>query len=152
MCPMGMRRTGQALVVLVAALLSPGCSDASEDLDAARATWEKTQPSSFSYTYRAGCQIVTVGRVTVENGQTRVRILEGDPQSMRPDDVNIDALFGYAEQALRDADQAKIQYSEKYGYPERSEVDTDESAVDDECAFIVSDFRPGGDGRIRTDR
>lgn len=131
----------RAAAAAAAVLLAFGCSGQAEDLQAGRATWDRTEPAAYSYTYRGGGQTLQEARVTVADGKATVEVVEGDPEMLNAGTVGINAVFHYAEEALREADDADIDYDDAYGYPESAQVDRDENAIDDEYGWRVKDFK-----------
>lgn len=148
------------LVVLVL----PSCSllgigdDEQDELEEHRAIWQNQNISSYRYTLQVGCfcprwpyparitvQTDTVAAVldpetedTLRHPVTEAPVLQEAPE-MYP---RVEGLFEVVERAIEeDYHELSVEYSERFGYPERIELEIHENATDDRVTYDVSEFR-----------
>lgn len=126
---------------VVAFALLAGCGSGLDDLSEAQQKWERERPAAYSYTYRAAAMLPQEARVTVRGSKVTLRLVQDNGTGPRPDQVSVDAVFGYVDEALRDADDVDVEYDGTYGYPVLLRVDDDERAVDDEYGVTIRDFK-----------
>ncbi len=139
-----------ALVLLAAG----GCGDDPlspevEALTSARARWESTGYSHYTYLYRLSCfcppQLLETARVTVSDGQiTAVFLVESDIPA--PPDTyalyqTIDGLFDrLARDLASDPAVFEVTYHGAAGYPTSAQVDISEQIADEEYSYTASDL------------
>jgi hypothetical protein len=120
-----------------------------EALESARARWESTGYTSYTYHYRLSCfcppQLLETARVGVTDGQvTSVYLLDSDAPAP-PDTYNlyetIDGLFERLEMALAtDPEVFEVTYDGAAGYPTSAQVDISYQIADEEYSFTASDL------------
>ncbi len=137
---------------LVALLLS-GCGLLpNSQLAAGRDRWQKAGISHYRYNLTVGCFCAFSQRtpltIEVANGVVQSMTYKdgtpvpADQVSLFTDYSTIDALFRYTGEALRQADEIKVQYDPTYGFPSSVQIDFIKQAVDDELWLTVANFQP----------
>jgi hypothetical protein len=124
-----------------------------EALASARARWEATGYTDYTYLYRLSCfcppQLLETARVSVADGQiTAVYLLDSDAPAP-PDSYNlyhtIDGLFDRLAQSLAsDPVVFEVTYDGAAGYPRSAQVDISEQIADEEYSFTASDLAEVG--------
>jgi hypothetical protein len=122
-----------------------------EALASARARWESTGYTDYSYLYRLSCfcppQLLEKARVRVSDGQiTDVYLVHSDSPAP-PDSYSfyhtIDGLFDrLAESLASDPVIFEVRYDGAAGYPTSAQVDISEQIADEEYSFTASDVAP----------
>ncbi len=144
----------RSLLLALVLLAAGGCGDDPlspevEALASARARWESTGYSHYTYLYRLSCfcppQLLETARVTVSDGQiTTVFLVESDIPA--PPDTyalyqTIDGLF---DRLARDLENDPVVFEVTYdgaaGYPTSAQVDISEQIADEEYSFTASDL------------
>jgi hypothetical protein len=124
-----------------------------EALAGARARWEATGYTDYTYLYRLSCfcppQLLETARVSVSDGQiTAVYLLDSDAPAP-PDSYNlystIEGLFErLAESLAADPVVFEVTYDGAAGYPTSAQIDISEQIADEEYAFTASDLAAAG--------
>lgn len=124
-----------------------------EALASARARWEATGYTDYTYLYRLSCfcppQLLETARVSVSDGQiTAVYLLDSDAPAP-PDSYNlyqtIDGLFDRLAQSLAaDPVVFEVTYDGAAGYPRSAQIDISEQIADEEYSFTASDLAAAG--------
>jgi len=149
------RRTAFRTFVLGLFLLTvSGCGDDPlspevEALASARARWESTGYTDYTYLYRLSCfcppQLLETARVSVSDGQiTDVYLMDSDTPAPL-DSYNlyhtIDGLFDrLAESLANDPVVFEVTYDGTAGYPTSAQIDISEQIADEEYSFTASDL------------
>ncbi len=147
------RRLALAVVVLSLAT-GAACADdplgpEEEALADARARWEATGFTSYTYTYRMACfcppQILETALVSVSEGQvTGVYLVDSaTPASPETFDLyhTIDGLFDRLDANLaQEPVQFEVTYHREAGYPTSADVDISRQIADEEYSFTASDL------------
>ncbi len=150
-----MRRTAfRTLVLGLFFLTVSGCgndplSPEVEALASARARWESTGYTNYTYLYRLSCycppQLLETARVSVSDGQiTEVYLVDSDTPAP-PDSYSwyhtIDGLFDrLAESLAADPVVFEVTYDGTAGYPTSAQIDISEQIADEEYSFTASDL------------
>jgi hypothetical protein len=140
-------------IIVVSGLAVLACGDSVgprlNELDKARATWNRANTSQYEFGFVQHCgecppglglpyhvRVFNNGSITMTNIQTG---------GEAPDNVErptIPLLFSRIETTLRnDPAQFRAEYDRSLGYPRSVSVDINETAIDDEWGFIVSNLR-----------
>jgi hypothetical protein len=124
-------------------------------LDSQEARWHATGLTSYEMKVHIGCFCPFFDRmpltVQVRNGQV-VSVLDSQGQPVAPDDpirahdnerlMTIDGVFGFARDAIRNADETKVAYDAARGHPTSLSIDYIKLAMDDELGVNIADVRP----------
>ena len=148
----------RTLVLGLLLVTANGCGDDPlspevEALASARARWESTGYTDYTYLYRLSCfcppQLLETARVSVSGGQiTAVYLLDSD-RPAPPDSYNlyhtIDGLFDrLAESLAADPVVFEVTYDGASGYPTSGQIDISEQIADEEYSFTASDLAASG--------
>jgi hypothetical protein len=148
----------RTLVLGLLLVTANGCGDDPlspevEALASARARWESTGYTDYTYLYRLSCfcppQLLETARVSVSGGQiTAVYLLDSD-RPAPPDSYNlyhtIDGLFDrLAESLAADPVVFEVTYDGAAGYPTSAQIDISEQIADEEYSFTASDLAASG--------
>ena len=142
------RSTCLALFVLLGACESAFGPNGTNELEAARARWSAAAVSDYSFSLRRSCfcppESIGPVLITVSNGQVVARTLieAGIAVSDQERWPAMEGVFDYAERALREADEATVEFHPQWGYPTQITVDWIRQAVDDEESLTVLSFEP----------
>ncbi|MEX2473402.1 MAG: DUF6174 domain-containing protein [Gemmatimonadota bacterium] len=116
------------------------------ELERARALWEATGPSDYSYAVERLCFCGYTGpaRVTVEDGEvvSVVSLTEQQPPIEPSEDLfpSVDGLFDILEDAMaRDAHSITATYDPETGVPVEFFIDYQEFTVDEELGMRVTE-------------
>lgn len=146
------------LVVGLLLVTVNGCGDDPlspevEALASARARWEATGYTDYTYLYRLSCfcppQLLETARVSVSDGQiTAVYLLDSDAPAP-PDSYNlyhtIEGLFDRLAQSLAsDPVVFEVTYDGATGYPTSAQIDISEQIADEEYSFTASNLAAEG--------
>jgi hypothetical protein len=156
------RRPAVSLFGLLAAIplvLGASCSvlgvdgydDERERLEAARAAWQAQGIDSYSYVLQRSCFCgggTTPAVVVVEAGErvSVTAVASGEPIDAPFAELylTIDELFDFVEDAIdRKAHEITVSYDAERGIPLSVSIDYDENTIDEEMAFMASQFQPG---------
>lgn len=119
-----------------------------QTLQEARDRWNSLSSDTYTYSFTHMAQRGVFGTnkfVVKENIVTDIKSLESD-ESVDSEYLDfykqftIDGLFDHLEKTLNEAAEVRIKFSEKYGYPVSIYIDYHKSAIDDEQAFLASDY------------
>ncbi len=141
------------LPLALAALLLTSCGlFPNPQFASAQSRWRNANVSHYRYSLRVGCFCAFTQRmpltIEVANGVIRsMSYSDGTPVPAGQAPIfarysTIDALFDYTAEALRQADEIKIQYDPTYGFPANVQIDFIKQAIDDELGLTVTDFQP----------
>lgn len=124
-----------------------------EALASARARWEATGYTDYTYLYQLSCfcppQLLETARVSVSDGQiTEVYLVDSDTPAP-PDSYTwyhtIDGLFDrLAESLASDPVVFEVTYDGAAGYPRSAQIDISEQIADEEYSFTASDLDAAG--------
>jgi hypothetical protein len=137
-----------ATLVLGACSAPTAPGNPAEELDLARALWQKAGVVSYRYTVTRSCECTPemAGPVTVEvrSGLVASRRYESgtavDPQYAELF-ATVPGLFDMIERAiLLPAASVSVRYHDTLGYPESIAIDQVAGVVDDEVSYRVTDF------------
>ncbi len=139
-------------VILVVFLLS-GCGLLpNSELASGRDRWQKAGISHYRYNLTVGCFCAFSQRMPLT-----IEVANGVVQSMAYSDgtpvpadqaawftrySTIEALFDYTGEALKTADEIKVQYDPTYGFPSSVQIDFIKQVMDDELGLTVANFQP----------
>lgn len=152
------RRSLRTLALGLLLVTVNGCGDDPlspevEALAGARARWEATGYTDYTYLYRLSCfcppQLLETARVSVSGGQiAAVYLLDSDAPAP-PDSYNlystIDGLFDrLAESLAADPVVFEVTYDGAAGYPRSAQIDISEQIADEEYSFTASDLAAAG--------
>ena len=102
--------------------------------------WAKNEPSSYSYSIFNGCMFVQQSEVVVLFGKTIFRENNEEGHEVNGN-VKILNLFSTVDKAQAQAHSIEVEYNEAFGYPERIRVDWNKDIMDDECFYVVKNFK-----------
>ena len=142
------RSAAWTALLTVAFALVAGCSGSvprfpSPEIAAARDRWLATRPAKYSYTMRLeGFLPANRHRVEVDTvaGTSNVVTLEGPPDGNPSRWNSIDALYATAEEVQRGGGKVALTLDSTKRIPLRVATDPIPGAIDDEIAYVVSDF------------
>ena len=136
---------------IIASVLLSSCSFLPNNaFNSAQTRWRNANVSHYRYAVHVGCFCAFTERmpltVEVNNGTvTSMAYKDGTP--VASDQLptfaqysTIDALFALTSEALRTADEVKVQYDPSYGFPSTVQIDRIRNAADDELSLSVSNF------------
>ena len=141
------------LSATLVAIVLAGCSYvANTELSNARARWQSSRISHYSYKLRVGCFCAFTERmplsIEVKDGKVvSMTYRDGTPVSAAEQQIfaqyhTIDALFDFTSQTIGKADEIKAVYDPTYGFPATVQIDFIKQAADDELGLSVTDFQP----------
>ena len=141
------------LSATLVAIVLAGCSYvANTEQSNARARWQSSRISHYSYKLRVGCFCAFTERmplsIEVKDGKVvSMTYRDGAPVSAEQQQIfaqyqTIDALFDFTSQTIGKADEIKTGYDPTYGFPATVQIDFIKQAVDDELGLSVTDFQP----------
>jgi len=142
------------VVSALACLAVGGCGDdplgpEEEALDSARARWEGTGFTSYTYKYRMSCfchpQVLETALVSVSEDQVTGVYLVDSARPAAPETLGlyytIEGLFDRLVAALeQEPAQFDVTYHEEAGYPTLATIDISEQIADEEYSFTASDL------------
>jgi hypothetical protein len=124
-----------------------------EALAGARARWEATGYTDYTYLYRLSCfcppQLLETARLSVSDGKiTAVYLLDSEAPAP-PDSYDlyhtVDGLFDQLAQSLAsDPVVFEVTYDGVAGYPTSAQIDISEQIADEEYSFTASDLTAAG--------
>ena len=137
----------------LAALVLSSCSILpNRDLNSAQSRWQSARVTHYRYNVHVGCFCAFTDRmpltVEVANGVTKsMTYSDGTPV---PQDQaewfanysSIDKLFTLTTEGVSKADDIKVEYDAKYGFPSTVYIDYIRQAADDELSLSVTNFQP----------
>lgn len=137
----------------IAALLLSSCSLLPNfDFNAARSRWQSAHVTHYRYDLHVGCFCAFVDRmpltIEVENGAVKSMLYsDGTPVPQDQREIfaryaPMDTMFAFTADALHRADEAKVEYDAKYGFPATVQIDYIRQAADDELGLSVTNFQP----------
>ncbi len=143
------------LAAILALSVVPGCAlvkdPLQQDLDRARAKWEKANIDTYEYHLRVLCfcppNVTFPVIIKVQNGVNLSVEYAQEPKEVtnnffKPVDT-IDKLFDVIQKAIDDeADTLVVEYDATYGYPLKIQIDPITDAIDEEIAYFVEAFIP----------
>jgi hypothetical protein len=112
----------------------------------AKAQWERANIDSYGMTVLVSCEcLVTFPvRVTVSGGVivSRVNALTGEPvvETAAASFPDVAGLFAILDKASAEADDVRVEYDARYGFPTVISIDWLEEHVDDEVVYRVQEF------------
>jgi hypothetical protein len=110
---------------------------------AAYERWQTSGPSDYRFTVDVQC-FCPVGKpvvVTVRDGQV-TSVQPEPPEYWSKVVVPVPDLFQLVADTRATADVVDVSYDRALGYPTIISVDRIKQAVDDEVAYVVTDFAP----------
>jgi len=142
------------VVTALACLAVGGCGDdplgpEEEALDSARARWEGTGFTSYTYKYRMSCfchpQVLETALVSVSGDQVTGVYLVDSARPAPPETLDfyytIDGLFDrLATDLEQEPAQFEVTYDGDAGYPTSAIIDISEQIADEEYSFTASDL------------
>ena len=152
MKPVSTRGLGLVTVLLsfaVGACGSDPLGPEEEALASARARWDATGLTSYTYTYRMACfcppQILETALVSVSEGQVTGVYLVDSARPASPETFDlyhtIDGLFDRLDANLaQEPAQFEVTYHREAGYPTSADVDISRQIADEEYSFTASDL------------
>ncbi len=141
------------LFLTLSALLLSSCSILpNRDFSSSHARWQNSHITHYRYSVHVGCFCPFTQRmpltIEVSNGIVQSIVLnDGTPVPQDQLEMfsrysTIGALFALTGDALRTADDVKVQYDAAYGFPSTVYIDYIRNAVDDELSLSVTNFHP----------
>jgi hypothetical protein len=138
---------------IIAALLLSSCSLLPNfDFNAAQSRWQSAHLTHYRYDLHVGCFCAFVDRmplsIEVENGTVKSMLYnDGTPVPQDQQEIfaryaPIDTMFAFTADALHRADETKVEYDAKYGFPATLYIDYIRQAADDELSLSASNFQP----------
>jgi hypothetical protein len=137
-------------VLLLCVVTSPGCkknesSPETKSLSDAKALWETSNISNYSFKSKMNCFCVDVSKyeITVTNKIiTSVKNEQGQNiQFANKNLKTIDELFEYLQNSLeKNPYKATIIYDQTLGFPTSIYIDFDQQMIDEEIGYTISDF------------
>ena len=142
------------VVTALACLALGSCGDdplgpEEEALDSARARWEGTGFTSYTYKYRMSCfchpQVLETALVSVSGDRVTAVYLVDSAGPAPPETFDfyytIDGLFDrLAADLEREPAQFDVTYHPETGFPTSASVDISEQIADEEYSFTASDL------------
>ena len=149
-----MTRIWLAFAMLAAALSLAACSgpysDLQRELRQNEQKWTSQKTRDYSYTLRIGCfcppEITSPVLVEVRGGTTKSVSYVSDGREatnelFRKADT-IEELFSVIRESIdQKVDKLTVEYDPSLGYPTEISIDPIETAIDEERAYTVSNFR-----------
>ena len=141
-----------AFVALAFSVAAVACGDdplgpEETALASARARWEATGFTAYTYQYRLSCfcppQLLETAQVSVSDGHVTAVYLIDSASPAPPETLGmydtIDGLFDRLEADLaRDPVQFDVTYDEEAGFPTSASVDISRQIADEEYSFTAS--------------
>lgn len=142
------------LLLALVLLAAGGCGDDPlspevEALASARARWESTGYSHYTYLYRLSCfcppQLLETARVSVSDGRvTAVFLVDSDAPAPPESHDLYDAIDGLFDRLAMDLENDPVVFEVTYdgaaGYPTSAQVDISLQIADEEYSFTASDM------------
>jgi uncharacterized protein DUF6174 len=137
--------------IVIFTMLLSACSPAQKsELKRHQEKWQNQNISHYRFQLSVGCFCAFSQQMplTVEvNSGEVVSIVNntGEPVSADLLDIfnkynTIDRLFEFVQTAQGEADEIKVTYDDKYGFPIQVSIDYIKNAMDDELGLTVSSF------------
>jgi hypothetical protein len=134
-------RISGGILVAVVGLLASGCGggETKSELGDARDTWDKADVSSYRLVVESTCfcppDFKHTATTVVRDGRVVTRT--GDKLA-----ATVEELFEQVDDAMDEADEVKVSYDARYGYPRQIATDRDKGVTDDESTLSVVRFTP----------
>ena len=113
------------------------------DINYQKDLWSEKEPNSYSYSIFNGCMFVQKSEAVVLLGKTVFRKVDEDGHKINGN-VKLEDLFSTVDRAQAHAHTIEVNYSKTYGYPESIKVDWNKNIMDDECFYVVKNFKDLG--------
>ena len=127
------------LVFLFTTLVSTNQMKELSKLQSNQVKWDFLSINHFSYEAVHGCMFIARHHIEERNGELSINGLNHTHPKRKP--YLIEDLFLVAEKAIQQSYQYKISYHPDYGFPISINADWQEHASDDECFYLIEEFK-----------
>jgi len=100
--------------------------------------WIETRPTNISYKMTQGCMVTISYYVDEIEKETYFESVKNYPLKYQK---RIDDLFKVIQKATVEAYSLDVKYNDMYGYPELISIDWKYEVYDDECFYMVENFK-----------
>jgi len=100
--------------------------------------WIETRPTNISYKMTQGCMFTISYYVDEIEKETYFESVKNYPLKYQK---RIDDLFKVIQKATVEAYSLDVKYNDMYGYPELISIDWKYEVYDDECFYMVENFK-----------
>ena len=125
----------------------------SSEIRARISQWHKSKPESYPYIVRPSCFCPIASNLSYlvvidsEGVSTSVEEQWGFPyagtQVKLENVMTIDRVFELLTYAIPRADEVRVEYDDRFGFPTRIRIDNHKSTTDDEYQIEVVEFKEG---------